>query len=504
MNEVPRRPADNPAQKPPPVPPPDSSAWNNRNEQNRAADAAKQPDPSWARVDGAKPIGQARADLSAALADKGIRNVLPPDAAARPAEPRLTVEQVRGACDAAGMSRNAVNDFRAYLREHPDAAMQIGKDMPTASTILAFARLGDDPRDRQPTPAVDQAIHKALNIPEGRYVPQDRLDQLARQIRDDPDGLKARGLTGDQINKVGGFLDSTGRHAVPHGSQEQLVMDGTGRMGTKEDAARHERQERMAAVAESPLTVSISKWMGLDDQRAYAAGRIASLVTDMAGAAVPHVYEQRARHEAARATPRGPEIGLVEPPRGAKAPGERAAPAELPGFVFREPTATPQPGEYRTAPTEPRGVLGEQSMAFAYGSKGWNLLDGPSGQAGHRWNAPGIDAIAFKAEGGKLEVHLVDNKNLRSERPVTSSTALTDNLATNLGKVSQEIAGSRYDDVPHIAELRQTIADAQAAAAARQPMPPNVTLVITTYGGGRSDGVAGKLKGFEVNPPDRQ
>src|SRR6266545_3848958 len=61
---------------------------------------------------------------------------------------------------------------------------------------------------------------------------------------------------------------------------------------------------------------------------------------------------------------------------------------------------------------EARAVSGEAGMAFAGypQQQGWAFLAGPGGSAGHRWNEPGFDGVAFR-KTGQLEIHILDNKS---------------------------------------------------------------------------------------------
>jgi hypothetical protein len=156
----------------------------------------------------------------------------------------------------------------------------------------------------------------------------------------------------------------------------------------------------------------------------------------------------------------------------------------------------PQPGRYvdSSRGTEAAATRGEATMGFAYGAKGYAFLDGPSGAGGHPWNAAGFDGVAFRTgPDGGLDVRIVDNKAFSRAGNVTDASAVTTNLAKNLDQLSHDLATSHYDQVPRIAELRRTIDTARDAAAARQPLPPNVHIDITTFGG-RSTGVSEGLR----------
>jgi hypothetical protein len=164
---------------------------------------------------------------------------------------------------------------------------------------------------------------------------------------------------------------------------------------------------------------------------------------------------------------------------------------------------TPQPGHPGGAPHLNRGHSGEQDMGFHYNQeKGWAFLEGPSGAGGHQSNASGFDGVAFKTDG-PLEIHILDNKSLKSDGNVSSSTALTDNLRTNLDRLAQRANDPAMNDVPRIQEVRKAIAEAQDALANGRPLPDHVKIAVTNHGG-QSTGVTKKLEeqGVVFNPPN--
>jgi hypothetical protein len=186
--------------------------------------------------------------------------------------------------------------------------------------------------------------------------------------------------------------------------------------------------------------------------------------------------------------------------------GERSAPDrtvdDIVGGIREEPT--PQPGTYVESGVgrshEARATLGESTMAFAYGERGsWAFLEGPSGAGGHPWNAAGFDGVAFRpaAEGGGLEVRILDNKAYTATRNVGDASAVTRNLKQNLDGLAGRIADSRFDSVPRIGELRDAIHGAADAARLGQKLPDNVRISITTFGG-NSAGVTERLDKLRV------
>lgn len=148
-----------------------------------------------------------------------------------------------------------------------------------------------------------------------------------------------------------------------------------------------------------------------------------------------------------------------------------------------KPTPAPRPGTYvGSRGNEAKATLGESTMAFAHGADGWAFLDGPSGAAGHRWNGSGPDGVAFRtAADGRVEVRILDNKAFKASDNVSSATALQKNL--DLYDLRDQIADKHFDNVPRIAELRDVISSAADAARVGKPLPDNLTLGVTTFGG---------------------
>lgn len=141
---------------------------------------------------------------------------------------------------------------------------------------------------------------------------------------------------------------------------------------------------------------------------------------------------------------------------------------------------------------EARGIAGELGMGFAYrAEEGWGFLTGPGGSAGHRWNAPGFDGVAFRTQG-PFEIHIVDNKSWARAGNVGSASALTDNLLKNLDDLISVAGSAQYDDVPRIAQVRTSLSTARAAVAGKATLPAEVQLVVTSHGG-RSTGVTASL-----------
>ncbi|MGP0066334.1 MAG: hypothetical protein ACLQGP_22445 [Isosphaeraceae bacterium] len=119
---------------------------------------------------------------------------------------------------------------------------------------------------------------------------------------------------------------------------------------------------------------------------------------------------------------------------------------------------------------------------------GWAFLTGPGGGgAAHQWNDPGFDGVAFKTSG-PFETHIIDNKSWARAGEVGSATALRKNLESNLSDLIQVAADPAFNDVPNIDLLRSSLASTLTAVQAEAPIPNEVKLVITNFGG-RSTGV---------------
>ena len=145
-----------------------------------------------------------------------------------------------------------------------------------------------------------------------------------------------------------------------------------------------------------------------------------------------------------------------------------------------------------------RCTIGEQGIAFSGypHNRGWAFLEGPSGAGGHAWNQPGFDGVAFRVSG-PFEIEIIDNKAFASTRNVSSASAITRNLETNLGDLSAQIANPVYDVVPRIAEARSSIAAARTALQNGTPLPPEIRLIVTNFGG-RSSGITAALEALGI------
>jgi hypothetical protein len=153
----------------------------------------------------------------------------------------------------------------------------------------------------------------------------------------------------------------------------------------------------------------------------------------------------------------------------------------------------PPPGATGAGFREARGLLGEAGMAFAgyRAEEGWAFLTGPGGSAGHRWNEPGFDGVAFRVSG-PFEIHILDNKSLASVGRVSSASALTTNLLQNLDDMIAVANDPALDQMYRMDLVRTQLRAARTAIASGASLPSDVRLVVTNFGG-RSTGITARL-----------
>jgi hypothetical protein len=195
-------------------------------------------------------------------------------------------------------------------------------------------------------------------------------------------------------------------------------------------------------------------------------------------------------NEAALQRTPGEDIVLGETAAGSASPppaGPTAVLGPEPGASWR----TPPRGNYEAVAT-----YGEQGMAFVGlpAREGWRLVDGPSGAAGHPYNSPGFDGVAFRwTPDGRFELRIVDNKALSRPGEVRSASAITTNLRANLERLEAHIGHSAFNDVQDIDVVRKAVGRARTNVAQSLPLPSDVTLEVTNWAG-VSDDVSGSLR----------
>lgn len=140
-------------------------------------------------------------------------------------------------------------------------------------------------------------------------------------------------------------------------------------------------------------------------------------------------------------------------------------------------------------PKHARGTLGEQSMGFYLGERGYFFVDGPSGsKEGFGVTAKGFDGVAFNPKSHHLIIY--DNKAFAASGNVYEATAITSNLMKNLhdtiGRVQQ------LTDMPGQAEILELLWRTKSAILTKTALPSNVSIAISNAGG-RASGVGPKL-----------
>jgi uncharacterized protein DUF4157 len=148
-------------------------------------------------------------------------------------------------------------------------------------------------------------------------------------------------------------------------------------------------------------------------------------------------------------------------------------------------------------PRHARGHAGEQGMGFELypKSEGWIFFEGPSGSAGHGVTTSGFDGIAYNTRTGEL--HLLDNKSLRTPGNVSSATAIdpSKNLSQNIDTLITRVEAAK--DVRGRIRILGLLRRTKAALAAGKPPPEGVKLMVTSVGGRTTD-VSARLKGLGV------
>jgi hypothetical protein len=174
--------------------------------------------------------------------------------------------------------------------------------------------------------------------------------------------------------------------------------------------------------------------------------------------------------------------------RGAAPPARRRRPAAE-QYVTQGDELVPVP----TYAPHARGYAGEQGSAFQLYrvEDGWVVVRGPSGAGGHGVTTRGEDGLFYNMRSGAL--HIVDNKALQRSGNVSSATAITRNLLTNLRSARDEVAAmdprifNQRNKV--LVLLRRTI----RALESGEPLPGRVSLIVTNFYG-RSTGVTERLR----------
>lgn len=126
------------------------------------------------------------------------------------------------------------------------------------------------------------------------------------------------------------------------------------------------------------------------------------------------------------------------------------------------------------------GTPAEQTMAFALGERGYDILIGPGGAAGKDPNANGWDAVAVHRATGELLI--VDNKASGLPGLVEEATSITTRWTQNLDYAIRAIA-DLSDEVPDKAAALDKLRELQEAGKTGAAMPEGVRVAISNAGG---------------------
>ena len=361
--------------------------------------------------------------------------------------------------------------------QHDQEAERPAQEVPVASWDVSKIPVFPPDRPNRPqapslfTAPLPSAIHTNLAI--GRV--DDPLEHEVHDRKDAaaPEPTKARPLAAVEsaLASEGSILDS----------ETRAIMES--RFGNDFSKVRvHTGPEaQLATQSIGAVACTFDRHIVLDAPSIRAAGR------DLLAHELAHVVQQGDADRPTR---------VSHPDEASELAADGAADAVATG---RPAHLTPQhhlAGTVMRQPPNPahaRGYAGEQGMGFAgYPAPTWALIEGPSGAAGHGVTTRGFDAVAVRVEGN-FEIHLVDNKSLARAGNVSSATALTRNLASNLDALITRVNGAAYNDFPQIAQVRTALT--QARTALNTPgaqLPSNVRVIVTNFGG-QSTGVTADL-----------
>jgi hypothetical protein len=166
-------------------------------------------------------------------------------------------------------------------------------------------------------------------------------------------------------------------------------------------------------------------------------------------------------------------------------------------------TLPPKPGAFAVTPQgvagpihapHAQGYLGEQAAGFMLGRKGYVILDGPSGSAGHGITTPGLDGAAFNPKTDDLLIY--DNKSFKRGGNVDSASAITSNLPQNLDMLIQRLVAVRPnlppDAQPILNRALRLLRAARQSLSGVGTWPKNCRLAVTAEAG-HSTGVGKNL-----------
>ena len=131
-----------------------------------------------------------------------------------------------------------------------------------------------------------------------------------------------------------------------------------------------------------------------------------------------------------------------------------------------------------------KGTFGEQGAGFFFGARGYFFVDGPSGTGGHAANARGFDGVAYNAKTDHLIIY--DNKNYASSSNVSTASAITANLGSNLKDMINHV--KNMGDLPAKDRILELLTKTQASVTKTGVKAPNnVEIAVTHFGGNSKD-----------------
>lgn len=147
-------------------------------------------------------------------------------------------------------------------------------------------------------------------------------------------------------------------------------------------------------------------------------------------------------------------------------------------------------------PAHARGYAGEQSMGFFFGERGYFIVEGPSGSAGHGLTASGFDGVAFNPKTSHLVVY--DNKAYARVGNAANATAIdrARNLGQNLDGLILRVQAMK--DMPNKFQILDMLRKTKVAVQTNGPWPDNVDVAVSNASG-RSTGVGSRLAGSGIS-----
>lgn len=135
-----------------------------------------------------------------------------------------------------------------------------------------------------------------------------------------------------------------------------------------------------------------------------------------------------------------------------------------------------------------RGFSGEQDMGFFLGERGYFIVNGPSGAAGHGITEKGFDGVAYNPERDHLIIY--DNKAWSRRGSVGSASSIDQNLLKNLSEMERHVA--RMSDMPRQGRILDLLRHARMAVGAGALWPIQVQIAVSNAGG-RKSGISSRL-----------